>query len=316
MKTLKISVILMSLLLANCSQKSLDAQVGQASLSPNNPNNPSQEATTLSQAEAELSVEAAVTSMGSMMDEFRSGSRLGLQSQSSLGASGLSMQRAMSPTCAPAFMQACNNGVKEMNFSNCNVLGRVEISGNISLDFSNTSCGIQNAGDQVVRTYDVSFLSTRRNIRLEASSADQADYRGEVYGGGGMLTRTNTGYEIEILGDHRLLDKLDKGENDPIEVSSRTLEQPIVIDGDIQQRDLRLRSGVLEVNHNTAQYTAVIAANNLQWTSSCCHPIGGSMTLDVTGSRSGSGSLTFNACGDATLDINGNVRDIDLDICN
>jgi hypothetical protein len=97
-------------------------------------------------------------------------------------------------------------------------------------------------------------------------------------------------------------------------VSLRTL-QPIVITGGLSRANRLVNSGQIEVNHNLAKFTALITPSNIQWSSDCCHPVSGSLSVTYSGSKTGTSTVTFQGCGSAQVNDNGQSEDIELSYC-
>lgn len=79
-------------------------------------------------------------------------------------------------------------------------------------------------------------------------------------------------------------------------------------------------SGTLTVQHNVAKYTAQVTITTpLAYTiAGCCHPSAGVLTAQLSGSKSGTETLTFNGgtCGAATYkDASGNSATFTLSHC-
>jgi hypothetical protein len=66
--------------------------------------------------------------------------------------------------------------------------------------------------------------------------------------------------------------------------------------------DRVISSGTVTLYHNLAKYTATNSFNSVTWGSStCCYPTSGSVTTTFTGTKSGTGTMTFTStCGAAT----------------
>jgi hypothetical protein len=212
--------------------------------------------------------------------------------------------------CLRPVFEACVNGVKEATYNNCQINTKASINGFIKLTYSQANCSVSAAGDSVNRTYDV-VLTGPRGGQASLSSANSADYKGNVYGGGGQLTKTAGGYSIEVLGKHVALNYRD---HNLYNVSIRTLT-PIEITGTLARQGRLVNSGQIEVNHNLAKFTALFEPQNLQWQSGCCYPVSGTLSVTYSGSRTGSATVTFNGCGLATHSDGVQEKPIVLSYC-
>jgi hypothetical protein len=79
-------------------------------------------------------------------------------------------------------------------------------------------------------------------------------------------------------------------------------------------------NGKVSVQHNLAKYTGTLTFNAVTYDKAvgCCHPTGGSVTATLSGSKSGTETLTFegSGCGAATVvDSSGNTNNITLTHC-
>jgi hypothetical protein len=97
-------------------------------------------------------------------------------------------------------------------------------------------------------------------------------------------------------------------------VSIRTLA-PVSVTGSLSRASRLVNGGQIEVNYNRAQATAVVIPQNLQWSNTCCHPTAGTLQLNWSGTKTGSTSVSFSGCGQASVNQNGQVRNIELSYC-
>ena len=218
---------------------------------------------------------------------------------------------AFASGCSRAVYNTCQSGIKSEDYLNCSPgLSNFTLNGNVTLTYSNSICDMTSIGSSVTRSYDVN-LSGPRGGELNISSSIKADYTGNNYGGGGRITVTNSGWNLDVLGKHKTLNFKNKT---LYSVSARTIS-PLVITGSLSRASRVINAGQLEVNHNLAKFTAVFSPQNLQWANSCCHPIGGSLNVVWSGSKTGTASVTFQGCGQAQVNENGQTKDIELSYC-
>lgn len=223
----------------------------------------------------------------------------------------LIIEQAWAASCVRPIYSSCSSSIRTQTFSSCEVGSTaLKMSGQVSLVYSNSMCSLATQGSTVTRSYDVTFSGVRGGS-LSISSQSKADYKGNSYGGGGRITTQSNGWTIEILGKHKTLTM---GGMDVADVSIRTLA-PINITGSLSRVSRVVNSGQIEVNYNRAESTALLVPTNLQWSSSCCHPVSGTMSLSWSGSRQGTSSITFSGCGQASVNENGQVRYIELSYC-
>ncbi|MFN7453622.1 MAG: hypothetical protein ACK5RO_03075 [Pseudobdellovibrionaceae bacterium] len=217
-----------------------------------------------------------------------------------------------SGSCTRAVLSSCSSSQRRAVHSSCQLgSSLVTLSGEVTLTYSQASCLLSGAGDSVVRSYDLEYEGPR-GATLNLSSAIQSDYRGTSFGGGGRLTRTASGYDLDVLGRHSRLVGPRGGEI--YDLSVRTLS-PLGISGGLSRSSRTVNGGSLEVNHNLAGFTAVFTPSNLQWSASCCHPISGSMTVNYSGSKMGSATVSFNGCGSAEVNQDGQTQTVEFSYC-
>ncbi len=270
-------------------------------------------ATSLSVDPVEASIESGITVVSGMADDQAGSSYAQLTSkiQPSIWQTMLGKQ-AFADTCARAYWQTCNSGVKEADYAGCTVAGTARtITGSVQLSYSHASCTLTTDGDSVTRTYDLA-ISGPRGGEVAHQSTVKADYRGTSYGGGGKLTKTSSGWDMEILGRHSQMTFRDKSVFD---VSVRTLS-PLQVSGGLARGSRMLNGGQLEVNHNLSKFTAVITPSNLQWSAGCCHPTAGSLSVTYSGSKTGTATVTFQGCGTGVVDQGGQQQQIELSYCD
>lgn len=261
----------------------------------------------------EASLESGVTVLSGMADD-QAGSSFALSTKPAQHPLELLLgEPAFAAACGRAVSQSCaSGGVKSVSYSSCQVGLASSLSGSLTLDYSDNSCSMAVNGNTVTRTYNWTLTGPRGGT-LTRSSDSMSDYSGDTYGGGGRLTKTASGFDLEILGKHTEL----KGPRGTVlyDISVRTTSA-IGLD-QVARNGRTMNGGSIEVNHNLAGFTAVLVPNNLEWSSSsCCHPTGGSMTVTYSGSRSGSATLTFGGtCGTATVTSGSGTQNIVLGFC-
>lgn len=223
----------------------------------------------------------------------------------------LLLPEAFASSCSRPVYSSCVSGVKSESYVNCNPgISSYTMNGVVDLNYSSAVCSFSANGDTVTRTYDVT-ISGPRGGSLAISSANKADYRGTSYGGGGQLTVTPAGWDLAILGKHKNLSYKGRSLYD---VSLRTLT-PIQVSGSLSRSSRQMTAGQLELNHNLAQFTAVFTPQNLQWNNTCCHPVSGSFNVAWSGTKTGTATVTFQGCGQAEVNENGQTRDIEISYC-
>lgn len=75
-----------------------------------------------------------------------------------------------------------------------------------------------------------------------------------------------------------------------------------------------IASGTIRVQHVLANFNVDTTFSSAVWNISTCQPISGSATVTVSGSRTGSGSMSFNN-GTVTFNYEGNSGTLTLPGC-
>jgi hypothetical protein len=263
------------------------------------------------------SVEATVTSISGIMDEQSNESfakaEPTLKEKIITGFGDLLIPNAYAESCIStgrARFAECIDGVKQVSYMDCSIGNtRFVKSGSVKLEYSNESCLMDELGDSVVRTFDVTRTGPMGGF-LHTFSNSHIDYRGNDIFGGSELTKTEDGYSLEIIGKNKTLQKRHR----KFDISVRTIS-PLEIVGKLTRANRRIANGELEVNHNLAEFTALYNAQNLTWESECCYPTSGTLSVTFTGTVEGSASIAFNGCGQAQLTKDDKVHDLTFNYC-
>lgn len=296
------AIFLSALLVASACKKNSNAD----------DNNSDANSTNVSVDPVEASIESGVTLISGIADDQTSVT-YAVRSESPRANiwETLLLQKAVADNCYRAYQASCVNGVKTASLSSCVPSGTSRsVSGSITLSYSHMSCTLATDGDSVVRTYDLNIEGPRGGL-FSHSSTLFTDYRGTSYGGGGKLTKTTAGWDMEVLGRHSSLTIRDRK---VIDVSVRTLA-PIGMTGSLSRAGRTINGGQIEVNHNLAKFTAVIAPSNLQWSANCCHPTSGTLSVSYSGAKSGTATVSFQGCGSANVVQGGQSSAIALSYC-
>ncbi|MCC7404395.1 MAG: hypothetical protein IT288_08350 [Bdellovibrionales bacterium] len=262
-------------------------------------------------SEFELSAESGITAISGVADE-QNGSSFASYHLKQRTFADLLLPKAYASTCSRAYLSSCVSGVKSATYSDCDISGTLlSLDGSVTLTYSDSGCGLASTGNYVTRTYDYT-ISGPRGGSLHVFSSAQTDYRGNSISGGGKLIKTASGWEIQILGKNKVLQAA--GGSTLMNHSVRTLSN-ISVTGGLDRASRVVNGGQVEVAHNLANFTAIYTPNNLQWSSSCCHPVSGSISISFDGSVTGTGSIVFNGCGSATISKDDKSRDLSLTYC-
>lgn len=224
-------------------------------------------------------------------------------------------------TCGtPAAKDTCNSKKKSATYTDCAASLSHTYSGTVSLAYTDSACALS-LTQSVTRTLTMSrtlqFSGYPRfnGTVVSTTSEDHADYRGATLGGGSKLTSISVDnvYDLEVLGLHKVLKN--SKDRSAYDISIRTVS-PIQIEGALSGNRMA-KGGELEVIHNQGQYVATMSPSNLQYNSTtCCHPVAGSVTVIFTGKAIGQGTIEFpGPCGFATLDRGEGAVEIPLHGC-
>lgn len=187
-------------------------------------------------------------------------------------------------------------------------------SGSVQLSYSNGStCSLGSVGESYTRT--VNFTRSGPRGSLLTTSATRNTYTGSSLGGGIVVTKAdNAGsVDLEILGQHKILTRTNGSTIFDISLSTQTGSSLQM--NQLGRNGRTVSSGVIEIFHNRALYKAERSISNLSFSSNCCYPTSGSISSTFTGSLSGSGTITFNSCGNFTATLNGQTKSYSMANC-
>lgn len=221
--------------------------------------------------------------------------------------------RAEAASCARAVAQSCVSGVRSISQTRCDISGsNLTISGDVTLTYSQSACTMASDADTVTRTYDYTVNGPRGGSIRNFSSNRTNAMLGATIGGGGRLTKTSAGFDLDILGKHKVGTSA-RGRT-LFDVSIKTAS-PVAITGGLARSGRVLNGGQIDVYHNVAGVKASFVPTNVQYSNTCCHPISGSWAVTYTGNLTGSATLTFSGCGNATLTQGGSTEPVTLSYC-
>ncbi len=210
------------------------------------------------------------------------------------------------------------------NFDSCTVgnANQFVLTGSVKLMFDSAgTCsswingGLLPTSGYVVRTADSFVRSNWNGSYVKTDSNAHSSYLGQSISGGIKTTFTDSSRTFDILGLHRQRFRGDgsKGFDHSVYTTS-----PVVTAGSRLSGNRSIQSGAIRVDHNRARYSATTNLSGLVWDNSCCHPVSGTLTFDLSGSVSGKFLINFgtNQCGlvDVT-DQNGNKTQVELYTC-
>ena len=267
----------------------------------------------------EAAAESAIVAIGGAADDQEGSSFAAYRTEKADKWNAIAVLLAPSAqaaggVCRRAIFEGCSNGVKSIEYDSCSVgFSGYTITGNVTLTFSNSTCSLSAAGDSVLRT-NRATITGPRGASIQNSSADRVSgVDGSSIGGGTRLSRTASGWTIDVLGQHKIA--TGRAGRQLFDVSVKTVA-PLQITGSLARSNRLVSSGQVDVHHNLAKFKASFVPTNLQYSNSCCHPVSGTLGVTYSGSINGSGTVTFNGCGSATLArANGSSSTISLSHC-
>lgn len=273
----------------------------------------------------EESAESAVASVGAIADDQSMSS--GFAMNKSRFESAIAMLKqgllpaAQAAACQRALSQACNSGIREINYSACEISFSALViddgdnnpaTPSVQLAYSNNSCLMTSPGDHVDRTYDYKIVGPRGG-NLRVSSQSLGDSASGVVGGGRLTYNGGSDWTIQILGKNKVLSTPNGRE-----LFSHSIQttQDIEISGGLARSGRLVKSGAVRVYHNLKNFNVTHTFTNLQYTGTCCHPVSGSISSVAEGSVNKSYSIEFNGCGSAKItDADGNSRELTITYC-
>lgn len=260
------------------------------------------------------SVEAGITAMAGASDD-QSGASVSLLHKKKLDFLYELINpipNAYAATCSGrAASQSCSSGTKSITYSSCTLGSSSQtLFGTVTLTYSQSACTFSATNDTITRTFDYS-RTTSFGATVRTFSSAHTNYAGNSYSGGSKLTKTASGYELQIMGKHKT--RTNSGGRSKLDISMRTTSN-ITMDN-LNRTNRTITGGALEVYHNLGQVTVKMVPSSLTYISTCCYPISGSIALTYSGTISATGSVTFTSCGSATVTKGADTYNINLYSC-
>jgi hypothetical protein len=249
------------------------------------------------------SIEAGISALADIADEENDESFASNTKNPILNFfDSLQIQKAYSAACsARAGLSSCTNGVRAVEYVNCTIPSTNQtLNGDVTLTYSDSGCSMSSNGNTVTRSYNYT-RTTSWGAVITTTSTSQSDYNGDNYGGGGVLTKTISGFNMVLNGKHK--HRTTSGGRSAFDLSLKTSSAISVSALDRSTRVID--GGSLLIANNNKEYTIAMSPNSLTYTSNCCYPTGGSIDVTISGSVNATGSVAFNSCGNATLTKNG-----------
>ncbi len=258
---------------------------------------------------------------GASSPSFTSGEGLSIDFQS---MDYLDPQGALKPLTACTFSGArstCSSNVSTISWGGCSI-GTATLTGGWSEAWSSGFCtdGSQPTaltnGTSVTRTSSTGqVLTFASGATLTTDTVAHSTYDSTSIPGTGITISNSSGTRTVVInGLHKVL----VGPRG-LKWFDHTLTSTGLTVTGTRLAGNRVVSGTSVHYHNLAEYKATHTFNAVTWGSStCCYPTSGSVSSTLTGSRSGTVSLSFTAtCGEANFtDTDATVLSVTLSQCN
>jgi hypothetical protein len=215
-----------------------------------------------------------------------------------------------SPALGSGSCAATTGGVVVTSNYNCGIFQAQDqlLSGQITTTFdSAATCNSWLGGTQSTGSFTdttSNFVRTTLDNSIITTFTDSSPNYNQVPIGGGVSVGFSGGTNaVSILG-------LKKTRVSPLKATlyEHSVHTTTAIDvtGTLAAGTRAIASGTVIVDHNIDQFTATGLINNLQWNSTCCLPISGTIDFTLTGKKTGTANINFNTgtCGEVTLTDN------------
>jgi hypothetical protein len=212
------------------------------------------------------------------------------------------------PTMSKIEIDDCQSGAISVQFNDHVLTGTsIDVNGDVLRTYNNSECSILNSGDSFFREHDLVFSSMYRKAKLYVKSEEKMNYLNNPIGGGEVLTKTNSGWQIDVLGKNETL--VSNSGKTFFDVSIQT-SQPLQVVGTLHRSQRLVESGEFLVFHNLAQYTTTLTLEQLQWTEECRCPVSGVIHAQYLGQRLGTAEYEFQGCGRVEMTASNAVKRI------
>lgn len=234
---------------------------------------------------------------------------------------------ALAATACPTVATGtCDGAVMTLNYDDCSFGNSTATwNGSQLLTFTNGSC------TNNILTSDVTFKRTFGADTTRTSSSgivvtvDTTNNSGYLVSKSGGITVDSNGLDertITINGVHITADKTfttKAGTEKTVTVWDHTVSSaPLLVTKSSSNFIIEPSTAAITVQHNLAEYTATcVISEALTYISNCCHPTSGTWSCSLSGSKSGSETLSYGpSCGAATYtNSDGAVSNVTLTHC-
>jgi hypothetical protein len=213
----------------------------------------------------------------------------------------------------------CSNNLSIINWNSCTV-GNARLSGGWTETWSPGFCAngalptALTNGASVTRTSTGQVLTMHSGAYFTTSTLAHTAYDGTLIPNTGVhVSMTGGTRTLTIDGIHRVL----VGHHNKTLFDHTLTSSGLSVSGS-RANGNRVVSGTMTMFHNLALFKMTHTFNNVTWGSaSCCYPTSGSITSALTGSRTGTTTMTFSSsCGAATFTDNDTIQtDVALSQC-
>ncbi len=242
-----------------------------------------------------------ISTLGNLLDEVSGGGF-------SFAPTSLCLDRAG--------VQSCNAGRQSITYNGCEA-SETLITGTVTLDYSDNSCGLYVLNRTVTREFNL-IRNNDDGSEDQVFDSNRTDFLDNTYGGGSRLTSlSSTNHQLEILGKH--VAKTRSTGFEGFLVSLRTTSDiSVTTDSNTLRREGRVLSGgTIEMAHNRLEYLTTYTIGSVSYTSGCCHPTSGTINFTLSDGAQGSGQIQFNnTCGSASLTLGDVTETMYIGDCN
>ncbi len=176
-------------------------------------------------------------------------------------------------------------------WSNCTGdLGAFKRNGTVYLQFSGlqgTTPYVQNGATLVRATSSLTMTRTRTGNYVDISGNDTANQASGANGNQKFTWTGNTAYTLAI--NETRTGKMPSGST----LFRHVVTTPTPLAVSFSNTTRTIQSGSVKIAHTLANFDVTTTFSNAVWNTSSCQPVSGSATVTVSGSITGTGTLSF-----------------------
>ena len=205
-----------------------------------------------------------------------------------------------SSVCPGWIGSSCSSGVITMTYNSCSFANSAAVwNGSQIITFTSGSCTLAPESGGVTFTRTVGSGTTRTSAGGTVLAIDTTTASGYAtpVSGGTTVVASGGNRAITINGIHYVA----TGKSGKTLFDHTVSATGVTVVGPGPSRSIT--AGTTTVQHNLAKYSAVATITSpLTFQAACCHPVGGSISSTLSGSKTGTETMTFGpSCGSATL---------------